>query len=243
MDPRIVQDILRKLKSQRGCKVTDFTEWLPPGAELGDPEVPGESSYVPVDELQQLVRWELIEGYKNKRLVEADDINQASVWDITFYISPVAVKLENTLNISLTATPFFGEPQRSKTWPQLLMLMPFLPQMRPIFDDHVKKVATELNLSAGRADDFFSKGTVIRDIWSAIYYAKVIVADCTKRNPNVFYEIGMAHTLGKDTILVSQSVKDIPFDLRHIRFIVYAYTPKGMDEFERVLKSTIENIL
>jgi hypothetical protein len=39
------------------------------------------------------------------------------------------------------------------------------------------------------------------DVWNSIYSSSIIIADCTGRNPNVFYELGIAHTLGKPVIL------------------------------------------
>ena len=66
------------------------------------------------------------------------------------------------------------------------------------------------------------------DIWSAINAARIIVADCTGRNPNVMYEIGLAHAIGKYTILLAQSIRDVPFDLRHLRYIIYSNTPDGL---------------
>lgn len=137
----------------------------------------------------------------------------------------------------------FGQPKPSGSWPDLFMLMPFTEQMSPVFSDHVKEVASRVGLSAARADDFFSVGSVVEDIWSAVYHSKVIVADCTGRNPNVFYEVGMAHTLGKDSILISQSIDDVPFDLRHLRVIHYEYTPRGMSTFEQKLEETLWAIL
>jgi hypothetical protein len=73
--------------------------------------------------------------------------------------------------------------------------------------------------------------------------ARLIVADCTDRNPNVFYEIGLAHTIGKPTILLTQKSEDVPFDLRHLRYIEYQLTPRGMKEFEAKFKETIRNVL
>jgi hypothetical protein len=43
----------------------------------------------------------------------------------------------------------------------------------------------------------------------------------SERNPNVFYELGLAHAIGKPAILVAKTEEDIPFDLRHVRVIVY----------------------
>jgi TIR domain len=136
----------------------------------------------------------------------------------------------------------FGEPIRGD-WPDIFVLMPFDDDLRPVFDDHIKPASASLGLNAQRADDFFSTETVAREIWSAIYFAQLIVADCTRRNPNVFYEIGLAHALGRRTILIAQSIDDVPFDLRHLRILKYQYTPRGMQDFEGRYKKTIEAAL
>ncbi len=83
-------------------------------------------------------------------------------------------------------------------------------------------------LTVARADDFYTNQAVMQDVWSAIVNAKMVIGDCSGRNPNVFYEIGISHTLGRPTVLISQSVDDIPFDVRYVRSIVYQYTPPGM---------------
>ncbi|MEL7657806.1 MAG: hypothetical protein AAGU75_18080, partial [Bacillota bacterium] len=79
--------------------------------------------------------------------------------------------------------------------------------------------------------------------WRNINEARIIIADLIHRNPNVFYETGIAHTLGKDVILISQEQGDIPFDLRHIRTIFYKNTPRGAEEFSKKLIQTIEGIV
>ena len=78
------------------------------------------------------------------------------------------------------------------------------------------------------------------DVWEAMNSARVIVADCTGRNPNVFYEIGVAHTLGRTVILITQNDSDVPFDLQAIRYIQYEYTPRGMTLFEKALAQTLK---
>lgn len=142
---------------------------------------------------------------------------------------------------SIVASPIFGRPRRDKSYPDLFVLMPFKDELTPVYQDHIKSVANKLGLSVSRADDFFSSGSIMRDVWEAIYSAKAIVADCTGRNPNVFYEIGIAHTLGKLVVLISQSIEDIPFDLRHLRTIIYNYTPRGVQNFEEALLATLQN--
>lgn len=73
--------------------------------------------------------------------------------------------------------------------------------------------------------------------------ARIVIADLTGKNPNVFYEVGVAHTVGENVILITQRIEDVPFDLRHLRHIQYEYTPRGMIVFEQRLKATILNIL
>jgi hypothetical protein len=78
-------------------------------------------------------------------------------------------------------------------------------------------------------------------VWSGINAAKVLVAEMTTRNPNVFYELGLAHALKKPVVLVSSNEGDVPFDLKHIRVIYYDVT----DPFwgTKVLDKVAENIL
>ena len=137
-------------------------------------------------------------------------------------------------------------PQRSfssRYKSDILVLMPFSPELQPVYDDHLKAVAVRLGLKIARADDFFTSEHIMDEIWTAIVDARLVVADCTGRNPNVFYEIGLAHAVGKPTVLITQSPEDVPFDLRHRRYLTYALTPRGMKDFEEVLRKTIETIL
>jgi hypothetical protein len=119
------------------------------------------------------------------------------------------------------------------------VVMPFDFSLKPIYDDHIKAVAANLNVTISRADDFFRSKAIMQDIWQAIYGAQVIIAECTGRNPNVFYKIGIAHTLGRPVVLISQDLNDVPFDLGHLRTIVYEYTPPGMKKFEDALAKTL----
>jgi len=83
--------------------------------------------------------------------------------------------------------------------------------------------------------------TLIDQVWAGINAAKVLVAELTTRNPNVFYELGLAHALKKPVVLVSSNESDVPFDVRHIRVIYYDVN----DPFwgEKLLAKVAENIL
>jgi hypothetical protein len=136
----------------------------------------------------------------------------------------------------------FGKLDKKYTY-DVFVLMPFLSEMKPVYDDHIKETVKTLNLSIARADDFFSHNSIMDEIWSAISFSKILIADCTGKNPNVFYEIGLAHAIGKPVILITQNQDDVPFDLRHRRYIQYNYTPPGMKKFESQLSSTVLEIL
>ena len=140
---------------------------------------------------------------------------------------------------SLTVQPHFGKPAGFQTPLDVFVVMAFKAALRPIYDDHILKVTKSLKLVAKRADDFFTAHHIMSDVWEAMNAARLVIADCTGRNPNVFYEIGMAHTLGRTVIMITQDKKDVPFDLQSIRFIPYEYTPPGMVEFEERLTQAV----
>ena len=94
-------------------------------------------------------------------------------------------------------------------------------------------------MTVERSDEVFGTRPIMDDIWEGITSAELVLADVTGRNPNVMYEVGIAHTYGTPVCLVTQDVNDIPFDLRHFRFIVYSYTPRGCAELEKSLIGTV----
>lgn len=144
---------------------------------------------------------------------------------------------------SLVVTPQFGVPAPAPQPLDIFVVMSFDPKLKPIYDNHISKVTKSLNLSTQRADDIFSTHHVMSDVWQAMNAARIVIADCTGRNPNVFYEIGMAHTLGRPVILLAQHSRDVPFDVTAIRYIQYEYTPPGMEKFESQLARTLTNEL
>ena len=123
------------------------------------------------------------------------------------------------------------------------MVMPFADKFQPIYDDHIKPVAEELGRTIRRGDDFFGKTSIMTEIWSAINNARLVIAECAGRNPNVFYELGIAHSLDKPVVMITQNIEDIPFDIRYLRYIKYEYNLRGMSKFEADLKKAIANLL
>lgn len=88
-----------------------------------------------------------------------------------------------------------------------------------------------------RADDLYRPSSIVNDIWALTQQAKVILADLSGKNPNVFYELGLAHAVAKPAILVAESIEDVPFDLRALRVIIY---DKNEPEWGTTLREKIE---
>ena len=101
------------------------------------------------------------------------------------------------------------------------VLMPFGDPFDSVYREVIKPQIYETGLEALRADEVFSPGSIMEQIRSAIQQSRICIADLTGRNPNVLYELGIAQTLGKPTVLLTQDIADIPFDLKQYRMIVY----------------------
>ena len=126
----------------------------------------------------------------------------------------------------------------------VFVLSPFEEPFNTIYEDHIRPSVESIKpLRCLRADDIYDNRPIIEDIWQCTNEARLLISELTGRNPNVFYETGIAHTVGKEVILITQSMQDVPFDLKHLRCIVYEYTPRGMTTLEANLKNTILNIL
>jgi nucleoside 2-deoxyribosyltransferase len=82
---------------------------------------------------------------------------------------------------------------------------------------------------------------IMKDITKSIYDARIIVADLTGRNSNVMYELGLAHAAKKPVIMLAQDEADIPFDLRHIRYL--KYNEKDLTKLRSELAARIHSTL
>jgi guanylate kinase len=124
----------------------------------------------------------------------------------------------------------------------VFVLMPFRDELKPVYEDHIRPACEDQGLRVLRADGIFSTQPFMDDIREAVVTARIVIADLTDGNPNVFYEVGICHALDKDVILITQD-STVPADLGHIRRIRYEFTPNGMKRFEQALAHTIANVL
>ncbi|MBZ0221332.1 MAG: hypothetical protein K8I01_12990 [Candidatus Methylomirabilis sp.] len=128
--------------------------------------------------------------------------------------------------------------------PLCFVIMPFGGHYDLYYEVLYKPAIINADLIPKRADEIYSSGRIIDDIWKFTKQAKIVLADLTERNPNVLYELGLAHAIGKQAILITESAEDIPFDLKALRHIVYDKNiPNWGEKLQLAITSSIRTIL
>lgn len=139
------------------------------------------------------------------------------------------------MNKSISCTPsVFNIPTCEMDARLVALMMPFDDKFKRVCNA-IKNAAKSLGLNCERADDIFEHSVLVQDVFTLIFKASMIVCDCSGRNPNVLYETGIAHLLGRHVILIAQNLDDIPFDLKHLRIITYLPNREGLKELREKL--------
>lgn len=142
------------------------------------------------------------------------------------------------------AASILGDVELQQEEDLCFVLMPFKGDvLQEVYEVHIKPTVERVGLQCRRADDILGPTPIMEDIWKGINSARVVLAELTGQSPNVFYELGLCHAIGKDAILMAQDINWVLFDVRHRRTIVYTPTPRGCKQLEEVLGETLEAML
>ena len=117
------------------------------------------------------------------------------------------------------------------------VIMPFDEDFDGVYSGFIEPVLKEAGFTVDRADNIESQQNILRDIVEKIHQSALIVADLTGANPNVFYELGLAHALRKPVILLTQRVADVPFDMKSYRLLEYSTHFQFIGEAKQKLAS------
>jgi hypothetical protein len=159
-------------------------------------------------------------------------------------IAELGTKLDDIIVQRAAVASIFGDMDIQQEEDLCFVLMPFRDDMlQQVYEVHIKPTVERVGLQCKRVDDMLGPAAIMVDIWKGINSARVVLAELTGQNPNVFYELGLCHAIGKDAILMAQDIKDVPFDVRHRRTIIYTPTPRGCKQLEEVLGKTLEALL
>lgn len=124
------------------------------------------------------------------------------------------------------------------------VMMPFGGWFDRYFKEIYVPAITSVGLTPRRADDLYRPSAIVHDIWHYTKSSVLILADLTGKNPNVFYELGLAHAVAKPVILVTASIEDVPFDLRALRVIEYDRNDPQWGEILRAkIKQAIREVV
>ena len=125
--------------------------------------------------------------------------------------------------------------------PFVFVLMPFTSEFNDVYHG-IKEGCDRAGAYCERLDDQIFEESMLDRIYNQILKSDCIIADMTGRNPNVFYEVGYAHALGKRVILITKDASDIPFDLKHHYHLEYGSSLFRLrDELSKRVKWYIEN--
>lgn len=128
----------------------------------------------------------------------------------------------------ITFSPNVFQIPDEKVEPDLVaVMMPFQSGFNSVYTA-IKTACKNSKFRCLRADDIWESSVIIQDIFNLIFRANIVVVDFTDKNPNVMYETGIAHTLGRHVVPISQSLNDVPFDMKHHRVLQYLPNAEGL---------------
>lgn len=125
----------------------------------------------------------------------------------------------------------------------VFVIMPFRAEFNDVWKGGIQGACRELGLTAVRADMINRSSNITDDIVQSIKDCHVAIADVTENNPNVMFELGYAVARDKPNIIISQSSDYLPFDIRHLRTIVYTNSWSGIEELRNKLVSFLKETL
>ncbi len=169
-----------------------------------------------------------------------NDEDESSIDEIENYLSSKtpnasefisAVPKERVITFAPTA---FEIPKAGVDSDLASVMMPFDAAFTKVYEA-IRKACKATRFRPERADNVWEHSTIIQDVFELIFTSKVVIVDFTHRNPNVMYETGIAHALGKIVIPISQSIDDVPFDTRHHRVLKYLPNAEGLEALTSAL--------
>ena len=226
---------------QRICEKFEFSNWMDVGLITGqadlinnhprllrslgfnDPDYDG----CVVSVLEQIVKLDkenlsLIERYLND----------------TFKVSDISEGVVSAVPCSPHVFKIPSEPQDANL---VAVMMPFDAAFNSVYSAIGEAVRSK-GMKCARVDDIWEDSTIIQDVFTLIYRSSIVVCDFSGKNPNVFYEAGIAHTLGRPVIPLAQHESDVPFDLKTHRYIKYLANEQGLTAMSEKLAERIATL-
>ncbi len=129
--------------------------------------------------------------------------------------------------------------------PKAFVIMQFTPPYNDLYKEVIQRICedTKFGIKTIRADEIYGPGMIVTDIERQIIESKLVIAEITTSNPNVYYEVGYARALKKPTILIAEKATQLPFDVSPFRVLFYEDSIAGKKRIEDGLHKHIASIL
>jgi hypothetical protein len=127
--------------------------------------------------------------------------------------------------------------------PKAFVAMQFSAPFNEVYRDAIRPLIDEIGYEPLRVDEISNPGIILNDIWRSIAESSIVIAEVSESNPNVYYEIGVAHALAKPTILLAQAGTKLPFDIGPHRCIFYNNTIPGRAHLVEALRASLVSLL
>jgi hypothetical protein len=137
----------------------------------------------------------------------------------------------------------FGPMNIDDRRPNAFIAMQFSEPYNEVYRDAIRPLVMEIGYEPLRVDELSGPGIILNDIWNNITESSVVIAEVSEANPNVYYEVGVAHALRKPTVLLAQRGTKLPFDLGPHRCIVYDNSIPGRARLLDALRSSLISLL
>ena len=178
-------------------------------------------------------------------LAAMDARNDGTIGKVQAYVStkfPGATKTMIQTGLFTSSKPVLGYTFVAPKKDIIGVMMPFGPSFQKTYDA-IERACAKTPLRAKRADQVWNNSTVIHDILELINHSAIVICDLTGRNPNVFYELGIAHAWGKTVVPITQNAADVPFDLSQHRYLTYHNNDQGIATMEVELAKRLVGLL
>lgn len=124
-----------------------------------------------------------------------------------------------------------------------LILIPEDIKNTPIYNNYIKSTVLESGLTPLTVSDIIKNNNIMDSIWEYINKSNIIIADITGKNSNIYFELGLTLSIGKPTIILTQNIEDVIFDINDISVIEYNVNKDGLKKLKKDLEDELLIIL
>lgn len=172
---------------------------------------------------------------------QAEELEEAHTKVASVLVEPAKEDVDRKRRI-VRANPIFHGRDFTIERDLCFVLMEFNAPYTEIYDSLIRPTVEGEGFRCLKSDDIFATTSVIEDIWANINKASLIIAEISSNNPNVMYELGVCHTVGKNVMMLTQDPDAIPFNFRHMRAYPYVNDIPGSDDLKKNIASVIQHV-